>query len=130
MSLQLFTDYENGRLTALGKTLDISAIEWKAHKDFEGVFMKSVVTADHTDGMLTCLLVRIEPGKKIGLHAHPASIELHEVIAGEGSCILDGQELPYAPGVMGLMPATLPHEVLAGDKGLYLFAKFVPVREK
>ena len=29
-------------------------------------------------------------------------------------------------GVISIMPAKIPHEVKAGDKGLYLFAKFMP----
>ena len=50
----------------------------------------------------------------------------HEVIAGEGTCINDGCELIYEPGVISIMPKAIHHEVHAGKDGLYLFAKFFP----
>lgn len=128
MNKQLFTDFENGKFTAFGQAIDVSSLPWNAHKDFEGVFLKNIVTPEHTKGLFTCHLVRIEPGKKIGMHTHPASIELHEVIAGEGKCITEHGEIPYAPGEMAVLPDNSPHEVLAGDSGLCLFAKFITVQ--
>lgn len=35
-------------------------------------------------------------------------------------------DIPYTPGVISTLPADVPHEVNAGDNGLYLFAKFMP----
>ena len=60
------------------------------------------------------------------MHIHETQLETHEVIAGSGICTNDGAKLEYAPGVISIMPAKVPHQVDAGDQGLYLFAKFMP----
>ena len=54
------------------------------------------------------------------------SLETHEVIMGEGECINEGVPIHYQPGTISIMPAGKEHEVNAGEKGLYLFAKFMP----
>ena len=36
------------------------------------------------------------------------------------------EALKYETGVISIMPAKVPHEVVAGADGLYLFAKFMP----
>lgn len=65
--------------------------------------------------------------------AHPSfagvelkQLETHEVIAGSGFCLRDGQKIAYEPGIICLLPAAAPHLVQAGPDGLYLFAKFIP----
>jgi quercetin dioxygenase-like cupin family protein len=120
--------FENGRLTVNGETKDLGPQPWNPHKDFEGVYLKNVVTGDKTGGAFTCHLVRIEPDKKIGMHAHPACIELHEVIFGDGMCVTEQGDIPYAPGSIAVLAVNSPHEVRAGKQGLYLFAKFINVQ--
>ena len=71
-------------------------------------------------------MVRIAPGKAIKNHIHETQLETHEVIAGFGTCINDGEALKYEAGVISIIPAKIPHEVVAGEDGLYLFAKFMP----
>ena len=125
MDKQMFNRFENGKLAIEGKNIEISAIPWNEHTNFKGVFLKNIVAAEHTKGLLTCHLVHIEPGRKIGSHTHPINIELHEVIAGYGKCITEFGEIPYTKGVIAILPENSPHEVLAGESGLYLFAKFI-----
>ena len=48
------------------------------------------------------------------------------VISGVGECVNDGVTLPYEAGVISIFPIGVPHEVIAGEDGLYLFAKFMP----
>lgn len=123
----LFGSFTNGFLDIRGKRRDVAPLPWGEHKNFSGVFLKNIVTADDTDGAFTCHLVRIEPGCAIGLHAHADSVELHEVVAGEGVCVTPEGEIPYTPGVMAIMPQHAPHEVKAGGEGLCLLAKFIMV---
>ena len=125
--MELFEQFDAGVVAALGKRRETSRLAWNPHKDFPGVFLKNVVTADQTDGLFTCHLVRIEPDHKIGLHTHPASIELHEVIQGSGVCLTEQEEIPYTPGTVALIACNAPHEVRAGKNGLSLFAKFITV---
>jgi len=125
MVQDLFQKFETGTLTQGGQHTDLASRSWNKHKDFDGVFLKNVVTAEQTGGLLTCNLVRIEPNHKIGMHTHPASIELHEVIQGSGTCLIDQTRIPYSPGSMGIVACNEPHEVEAGEEGLCLFAKFI-----
>ena len=43
-----------------------------------------------------------------------------------GTCTLEGSVIPYAPGVVGVMPADQVHRVEAGDRGMLLLATFSP----
>lgn len=125
--MDIFEQFEKGRITTSARTKEGASIPWNEHKDFPGVFLKNLVTGEQTNGLFTCHLVRIEPNGKIGLHAHPASIELHEVVAGSGTCVTQDEDIAYAPGSLTVLACNIPHEVRAGRDGLYLFAKFMTV---
>ncbi len=117
---------KNGKLLCLGTTIDFDCIGWSKHPTFEGVELKHIVTSKQTDGQFSYHLVRIAPNKKIDNHIHEKQLETHEVIAGDGVCVTGGKELIYQPGVISILPSGEPHEVIAGENGLYLFAKFIP----
>ena len=127
MDTNLFACFDEGRVTAAGMTRDMGSLPWKAHPKFIGVSLKDMVSSEDAGGLFSCHLVRIEPGCAIGLHTHPASIELHEVMAGGGVCVVNGDTIPYAPGNVAVVPCAVAHEVRAGVDGLCLFAKFVAV---
>ena len=126
--MDIFDAFDAGVVVIAGKRTDISRLPWNPHKDFAGVFLKNIVAADQTNGRFTCHLVRIEPNHAIGMHTHPASMELHEVIEGSGVCLTDQGEISYHPGTIALLTCNAPHEVRAGKDGLRLFAKFVTVQ--
>ena len=127
MAKDLFQLFDNGTLAGGGQESSFGRFAWNQHKDFTGVFVKNLVAADQTNGLFTCHLVRIEANHTIGLHTHPASIELHEVIKGSGTCLMQQGEIRYVPGVMAVIARNEPHEVRAGEEGLFLFAKFITV---
>ena len=127
MEKDLFQQFASGMLAESGKRISIELCPWNEHKDFAGVALKNIVTAAQTAGLFTCHLVRIKPNHKIGMHTHPNSIELHEVIKGNGTCQTEMGEIHYAPGVMAIIANNEQHEVRAGKEGLCLFAKFVTV---
>ncbi len=122
----LFEKFNNGELRLPDKTILFRDIAWSKHPTFEGVELKHIITAKETGGTFSYHLVRIAPNKSIKMHIHETQLEIHEVIAGSGICINDGTELKYAPGVISVMPAKVPHQVDASEEGLYLFAKFMP----
>lgn len=125
MSNDLFTQFVNGSFTAPdGTKTALAELPWNPHPQFPGVYLKNIPSGPDP---LNCLLVRIDPEQKIGLHNHPHSLELHEVIAGDGVCLSAGREIAYRPGSLALLPAATDHEVRAGKHGLCLFAKFVTV---
>jgi quercetin dioxygenase-like cupin family protein len=122
----LFEKFASGRLVLPDKQIDFDSVEWSKHAKFEGVELKHIVTAQYTGGAFSYHLVRIAPGKKIGSHVHETQLETHEVIGGGGFCMREGKALVYGQGVISIIPAGIEHEVVAGDRGLYLFAKFMP----
>ena len=117
---------EGGKLLLKDATVTFDAIPWSKHPAFDGVELKHIITSERTDGQFSYHLVRIAPNKKIGNHIHEKQLETHEVISGTGVCVNDGVELPYETGVISIFPIGVPHEVIAGDDGLCLFAKFMP----
>ena len=117
---------EGGKLLLPDATITFDAIPWSKHPTFEGVELKHIITSERTDGQFSYHLVRIAPNKKIGNHIHEKQLETHEVISGTGVCVNDGVELPYEAGIISIFPVGVPHEVIAGDDGLCLFAKFMP----
>lgn len=122
----LFNKFNEGALLLPESKTSFEELEWHEHSTFEGVQLKHIVTADQTNGEFSYHLVRIAPNKKIGNHVHEKPLETHEVIDGFGVCINEGVKLEYKPGIISIMKMGTPHEVTAGDKGLYLFAKFIP----
>ena len=126
MNNEVFEAFNTGRLSIVGGDVAFEQINWSKHPTFEGVELKHIVTGNDTNGQFSFHLVRIAPGKTIGNHIHETQLETHEVISGSGVCVNDGKEIEYEAGVISIMPAKIPHEVKAGDKGLYMFAKFMP----
>ena len=126
MNKEVFEAFNIGNLSIPGKTINFDQIEWSKHPTFEGVELKHIITGKETEGRFSYHLVRIAPGKAIKNHIHETQLETHEVMAGAGVCINDGDELKYEVGVISIIPEKIPHEVQAGDDGLYLFAKFMP----
>jgi quercetin dioxygenase-like cupin family protein len=122
---ELFEAFAQGPIRRGAECTEAASLIWHAHKDFTGVFLKNLLGDENTGGRLSCHLVRVEPDMSIGRHSHPDSLELHEVIAGGGICIMQNYRLAYVPGPMNVIARNVPHEVRAGGAGLYLFAKFV-----
>lgn len=123
----LFEKFElGGKLLLPDTTIPFCDILWCKHPTFEGVELKHIITSTQTDGQFSYHLVRIAPNMKIGSHVHKEQLETHEVIAGKGLCINNGTQINYEPGVISILPMNLPHEVIADESGLYIFAKFFP----
>ena len=123
----LFDQFDTeGRLVLPDMERAFSDVPWSRHPVFEGVELKHIVTAAQTDGQFSFHLVRIAPNKKIGDHVHQTQLETHEVISGSGVCVNGGTAIAYEPGVITVLPKNVPHEVTAGEDGLYLFATFMP----
>lgn len=109
-----------------GQTAPAESLPWNPHPKFAGVFLRHLVTGKDTGRRLSLHHVRIDPGCAIGDHAHAGQVEIHDVLAGRGSCTLAGAVIPYNHGVVGVMPADQVHRIEAGEKGLLLLATFVP----
>ncbi|HEX3001748.1 MAG TPA: cupin domain-containing protein [Methanoregula sp.] len=104
----------------------VESMPWNPHPKFGGVSLRHLVIGKDTGGRISLHQVRIHPGCSIGDHAHPGQVEIHDVLDGEGVCRLEGIEIRYAPGVMGIMPADKVHRIDAGEHGMLLLATFCP----
>lgn len=124
--MSIFEKFETGTLFVAGEKIDFAKIEWTPHAAFEGVALKHLVTAKETNHLFSYHLVRVAPMKKIGVHTHATQLETHEVIKGSGVCETEGASLTYEVGTVAILPAGIEHEVIAGEEGLFLFAKFMP----
>ncbi|WP_292350227.1 cupin domain-containing protein [Methanoregula sp. PtaU1.Bin006] len=109
-----------------GSDIAADSLPWNPHPKFAGVFLRHLVTGKDTGGRMSLHHVRIEPGCAIGDHTHAGQVEIHDILAGAGHCVLDGKEILYMPGIMGVMPADTVHRVVAGEFGLLLLASFAP----
>jgi quercetin dioxygenase-like cupin family protein len=113
-------------IVGIDLTRNVAALAWNPHPKFTGVSLRHLVTESDTAGRMSLHHVRIDPGCMIGDHTHAGMVEIHDVIAGEGTCVLEGSEIKYLPGIMGIMPAEKVHRVVAGPQGLLLLATFSP----
>ncbi len=124
--MNTFEKFNSGILEKYDDTTSFDSLKWHCHPTFEGVELKHIVTSKDTDGQFSYHLVKIAPDKKIGDHIHETQLETHEVIEGSGYCINEGRTIAYQSGVISIMRKGTHHEVIAGENGLYLFAKFIP----
>lgn len=122
----VFEAFNKGVLRLPNSGKEFSGILWSRHPVFPGVELKHILTSNETGGAFSYHLVRIAPDKSIFSHIHATQLETHEVISGSGTCVNEGVSLVYEPGTVSILPAGIPHEVHAGQDGLFLFAKFMP----
>lgn len=116
----------NDTVVVPGQTIATESLPWNPHPKFAGVSLRHLVTGKDTGGRLSLHHVRVDPGCAIGDHAHAGQVEIHDVLAGTGTCTLTGRVIPYTPGVVGVMPADQVHRVDAGKEGMLLLATFSP----
>jgi len=127
MELKDFADVmENGAVYFVNRKDLTGEISWNEHPQFKGVFLKNIILGKDTEGQVSCHMVKIQPNCILEAHAHEKQLELHEVIHGEGTFILDSKELSYFSGAIGVIPKGTNHKVCAGKNGLILLAKFFP----
>lgn len=118
--------FDKGMLSLPEGNVRFETLAWVSHPVFEGVDLKHLVRGASSDGHFSYHLVRIMQGMKISMHVHEEQVETHEVLAGSGVCFNNGVMLNYVPGVISIFAADTAHEIIAGEEGLFLFAKFFP----
>lgn len=122
----LTSSFNAGNLYLLAKNEKNEAKPWNAHPKFRGVYLKNIITGNQTEGVFSTHLVKVENGCSIGEHIHENNTELHEILKGTGTCMIGSIEVSYSPGDCAVIPQGTLHEVVAGENGLFLFAKFFP----
>jgi quercetin dioxygenase-like cupin family protein len=123
---ELSADIATGRLALIDRDAAIAELAWKEHPKFKGVFLKHLIQGAAAAGQLSCHLVRVDPHCALETHIHENQWEIHQVLAGEGDCLLHDKSITYKPGCLALVPPGTGHRVTAGDQGLLLLATFSP----
>lgn len=99
---------------------------WTNHPTFPGVRLFERVAASDTDGAFKTLVVRLDPGALMAAHRHPAQVEQHFVLGGDGVLRLGGEERRYRPGDLQIIARNAEHSVRAGADGMVILAVFSP----
>jgi mannose-6-phosphate isomerase-like protein (cupin superfamily) len=126
IEMSMVNKISNGKIADLDKEVNASDLEWNKHPSFKGVYLKHLVKGETTNSKFSSHLIKIEAGYEIGEHIHKNNWELHEPIEGIGKGFLGEKEIEYELGVSVVIPEGVMHKVVAGDKDLYLLAKFIP----
>ena len=117
---------EQGQIVTLENNINITHLNWNKHSSYDGVFLKHIVTSKFTNGKFSCHLVKVQAGCEISEHVHQNNWELHEVVAGDATGYLADKRISYVIGTTIVIPEGEKHRVVAGEKDLYLLAKFIP----
>jgi quercetin dioxygenase-like cupin family protein len=117
---------EQGIIFTSHQNFEMEETPWNKHATFPGVYLKHLVKGDQTDGKFSCHLVKVEAGCELGEHIHANNWEIHEIVSGNAIGFLEGVEMTYTPGTTAIIPAGSKHRVVAGDRDLYIRAKFIP----
>jgi quercetin dioxygenase-like cupin family protein len=116
-----------GTGTIFGNTMKNAADQpWHPHPAFKGVSMKHLIAGAETGGLMSCHIVKVDPGCELEMHAHEGKLELHEVIGGSGTASRGDERMEYVPGTVAVIGADVKHRVVAGNDGIILLAKFTP----
>jgi len=124
--INIANDFENGKIHTKTECFDAQDLDFVPHAKFKGVSLKHLVTGAMTGGLISSHLVRVEPGCVLDTHIHEKNLEIHEVISGSAKAMVGEKEVDYLPGVIGVLPAGVPHRIAAGEEGIYILAKFTP----
>jgi quercetin dioxygenase-like cupin family protein len=122
----MINQIEQGNIFTSQQNYETDEIPWNKHATFPGVYLKHLVKGVQTDGKFSCHLVKVEAGCELGEHIHANNWEIHEIVSGNATGYLEGKEMSYTPGSSAIIPAGSKHRVVAGDRDLYIRAKFIP----
>lgn len=91
-------------------------------------FRKVLYTAHHCQLVLMSLL----PGEDIGMEVHPDNDQFFRFEAGEGKCVIDGNEYQVGDGVSIIVPAGAEHNVIntSATGSLKMYTIYSPAHHK
>lgn len=73
------------------------------------------------DGNFAADMLRFNAHEKTNLHTHPGNHILF-VVQGSGSLVFGNDIHPLTQGTCYFVPGATPHQVIAGEDGLYLLS--------
>lgn len=85
-------------------------------------FRRVLTTGDHTQ----VVLMSIPPKGEIGEEVHPDNDQVLLLVEGAGTAVLDGDEKPFEPGDLVLVPAGTLHNFIAEEDGMQIVTTYSP----
>lgn len=91
-------------------------------------FRKVLYTGHHSQ----LVLMSLAPGEEIGLETHPDNDQFFRFEAGEGKCVIDGNEYAVGDGVAIIIPAGAKHNVIntSTTEALKMYTIYSPAHHK
>jgi mannose-6-phosphate isomerase-like protein (cupin superfamily) len=91
-------------------------------------FRKVVYTSKHSQLVLMSLL----PNEEIGMEVHPDNDQFFRFEAGQGKCIIDGNEYDIKDGSAVIIPAGSQHNVInvSATDNLKMYTIYSPAHHK
>jgi quercetin dioxygenase-like cupin family protein len=117
---------DQGQVVFPDNKQDIDAKPWYTPPGWIGVSLKDIISGSETGGAFSYHLVRINKHCEVPSHSHDTQWELNVILNGNGSFILQEQEIPVTIGQTFATPPGVTHTVQAGNSDLVLSAVFVP----
>jgi quercetin dioxygenase-like cupin family protein len=105
----------------------IGDISWRPHPIAEGVTIKLLATKSEDDLNVTCLLLRIPPGKEIPEHIHEEQVDILYPLQGEAEMYVEGTgTFPLKPGIVVRVPKGTKHKISNVTEELLIYDVFQP----
>lgn len=91
-------------------------------------FRKVLYSSKHSQ----LVLMNIKPGEDIGVEVHADNDQFFRVEAGQGTCVIDGNEYTLADGSAVVVPAGAQHNVIntSESEDLKLYTIYSPAHHK
>jgi mannose-6-phosphate isomerase-like protein (cupin superfamily) len=124
--MNIANDFADGKTYTSTDLRNAKELDFVPHAKFKGVYLKLLVPGAMTDGQISSHLVKVDPHCVLDTHIHENNLEIHEVISGSAKAMVGDKEVDYLPGTIGVLPAGVPHKIVAGEEGVYILAKFTP----
>ena len=107
------------------KTID--DVSWRPHPIAEGVEIKPLVTKGEDNLNVTCMLVRIPPGREIPEHVHEEQVDILYPLQGQAEMVVEGTgTFQLKPGIVVRVPKGTKHKILNVTEELLIYDVFQP----
>ena len=111
-----------------GFRAEIAGVPYEPHPTMRGVERRTIMDKSQAKE-LSFHTVRLAPGAEIAVHTHEGQAESFYVISGDGACVMDGEETPFAAGCVGYAPEGVVHGIKnTGTGPLEVLCIFTPPR--
>jgi quercetin dioxygenase-like cupin family protein len=105
----------------------IGNISWRPHPIAEGVNIKPLATKNEDDLNVTCILLRVPPGKEIPEHIHEEQVDILYPLQGEAEMYVEGAgTFALKPGVVVRVPKGAKHKISNVTEELLIYDVFQP----